>query len=104
MKFKIQLKIGRHNFVIEDEAETMTDFVRKNSFYQSLPDHCGACGAEDIVLNHRIAQGFNFHEIACQNPTCLKVQRMGAYKDLKGELFVKKAWVEKQVTDTAISD
>ena len=97
MKFKIQFRVGAIGLIVEDEAESTTDFFKKVTFYHSLPETCGNCGSSSIAFDHRIAQGFQFYEIKCR--ACKHALRFGQYKE-GAELFAK-TWVEKPAHDPA---
>ena len=91
MKFQIQFRVGKTQLTLTDEAADTKDFFRKAAFVHSLPENCGVCGSDDIVFDHRTAQGFEFFEVKCNNPDCKHVLRFGQYKE-SGELFAKQ-WV-----------
>ncbi len=101
MKFKIQFRVGGSGLIVEDEADSTTDFFKKVTFYHSLPQICGNCGGTSIVFDHRIAQGFQFYEIKCRD--CNHALRFGQYK--KGAELFAKTWVEKPAHEaTAAAD
>lgn len=95
MKFSIHTQVGRHQLTIEDDAEDPKDFFRKAAFLSSLPKSCGNCNGDDIIIDHRRVDSFEFFEVRCLTPDCNHVLPFGQYKDGKGLLFAKQ-WKHRQ--------
>lgn len=99
MKINISKKVGKSTLTFQVEGEKDIDALAKASFYTTVPDKCGLCQSENVLLDTNRAEGFVFVKIKCLD--CNARANMGQYKDGSGGFWKRWEKYVKPVTAPA---
>lgn len=86
MKFSFEITVGKTKFTIQEDAENHLDFVKKASFFTSLPTH-GPNGEDDLELRARKTKKGYYYSIV--SPSAKKEFKLGVSQQEPGTLFPK---------------
>jgi hypothetical protein len=81
---KYSVKVGRT--AVHIEAEGFKKLFLLSGFLAAIPNKCGNCGSDDIVLNGTKNQGYEFYGVLCRE--CKHEFKAGQRKE-DGGLFWK---------------
>jgi len=96
MKINITKKIGKATLTFQVEGEKERDTLFKASGFTTIPEQCGLCKGENIVLDGNEAEGYLFIKIKCLD--CGGRSQMGERKD--GMAIFWKAWEKYNPEET----
>ena len=87
MQFQFKINIGGTEITVVETAESKTDFVKKISFFSSLPTE-GPNGEKDLVFRHRTTkEGYNYYSIVSEKAD--QEFKFGQSQQEPGELYGK---------------
>ena len=85
MKVKITKRIGKANLEVDIEGANETETLVRTSGITTMPDKCGLCKNEDVMLTSNKAQEkYTYIKIRCLNVECGATSTMGEYQDKSG--------------------
>jgi len=87
MKYEFTVKLGSTAIKFYGEAESHKDFFEEAALYSGLPKKCGECESEDLLLEHRQPQGYDYYSVKCNK--CGYNLPYGEYKEGDGAMFQK---------------
>ena len=85
MIVKINKKIGNTTLQFEVEGDKERDALFNATSFTTIPESCGLCGSQDVLLDGMKAKGFTFVQVKCEK--CGARSQMGERKD--GGIFWK---------------
>ena len=83
MKINITKKIGKATLTFQVEGEKEVDAMFKAAGFATIPEKCGLCGSEDVVLDANKAEEYLFVKVKCLK--CGGRSQMG---QLKGNIGI----------------
>ena len=82
MKVNITKKVGKATLTFQVEGEKEVDTLARASGFATIPEICGLCKSEDLVLDSNRAEGYVFVKVKCLK--CGGRSNMGQLKDGSG--------------------
>ena len=87
MKIAITKKIGKSTLQFQVDGERDFDALFKAALYTTMPDTCGVCSEDNLVLDSNKTPEYKFVKIKCLN--CRAQAQLGQYKDGTGYYWNK---------------
>lgn len=79
MKIQITKKLGNTTYAFQIEEQKDLDALATAGFLASMPEKCGLCGSQNVVLTSNKAKGFTFVKVVCRD--CGGRSQVGQYKE-----------------------
>ena len=64
----MEVKVGKNLLSITEECKDTKELFKKAGFYGTIPSACGNCESDNLMLNHRQAQGkYDYYSVDCKD-------------------------------------